>query len=65
MLVIFLTALPLALFAAEKIAGAVLGGDASYADKKFIAVLLYAGLILLIYPWLLSAKESQRNTYSR
>lgn len=59
MLGICLAALPVVFFTGEKIAVFFIGRTASFADKQLIVALLYAGLIALIYPWLLYVRQEQ------
>ncbi|MHB1051433.1 MAG: transposase family protein, partial [Bacteroidota bacterium] len=48
--VICVVALPLMLFAGQKIALFIFGSDADFSDKQLVVFFLYIGLILLVYP---------------
>lgn len=60
MLAIAVAAIPVSLFAGERIALLIFGEGVDYADKKLIAVLLFAALVCLIDPWLLTVHERDK-----
>lgn len=53
---ISLIALPFVLSVAMPIANAVFGADADFADKQLVVFFLIVALIVIVYPFLLSAK---------
>jgi hypothetical protein len=54
-----LVSIPLVLIGAQKIATFVFGPGADFSDKQLVAFLLYVGLILLIYPLLLTVSKEK------
>jgi predicted RNA-binding Zn-ribbon protein involved in translation (DUF1610 family) len=57
---ICLVALPAILVGAQKIALFIFGPTADFSDKQLVVFLLYIGLILLVYPWLLAIKKEKQ-----